>query len=580
MEYTESSITSTLNIISWNARSLTCFENKSKLYELYNYLDSFETSPEIICIQETWNHLGQNLLNLKGYKPPVSFRRQKGKQGGGVAIFVKIGIDSEEIKFTHENENIEISMVKVFALKQTLEIANFYTPGGTFIPAADYSKIAKKLGKNALIVGDFNARHELWETGFNTADKNALEIIHFLNTTDYLTLNTGCGTRLDPVTGNLSTLDLTLATVSVGHKCDWHVHDDTLGSDHFPIVTSVSVRHKHVKQERMPRWNLDKADWGLFKQITHEMHIKFDDYTINEANDQFLFELTTASELAIPLTKPLNKKKKVVPWWEERCTLAVKKRRIAYTQFKKHRKSADAQAYFDKFKLARSEAKFTINTVRKEKWREFISTLSYKTNSKKIWDTLKKFNGKPYNPIEVLKINNLRFHENKDKAEILTKHYQKVSSDGALSQAFMQHKTIQEPIINNLIWRKASSGEHRAYNANFTIKELKTALSKKKSTAPGGDTIHYDMLKNLDDKGKFQLLGLINKSWNEGELPTEWKESTIIPLLKPKKDPHDPQSYRPVSLTSTICKTMETMISSRLTAHIEHNNLLANVQSG
>ena len=126
----------------------------------------------------------------------------------------------------------------------------------------------------------------------------------------------------------------------------------------------------------------------------------------------------------------------------------------------------------------------------------------------------------------------------------------------------------------------ANDGEPLAYNANFTIKELKTALSKKKSTAPGGDTVHYDMLKQLNDKAKFQLLHLINKSWNKGELPTQWKESTIIPLLKPNKDPHQPQSYRPISLTSAICKTMETMVATRLTAHLENNNCLAHTQSG
>ena len=51
----------------------------------------------------------QKLLEIKGYKPPISFRRPKGQQGGGVAIFVKIGIDFEEIKkkaFKQERRNM------------------------------------------------------------------------------------------------------------------------------------------------------------------------------------------------------------------------------------------------------------------------------------------------------------------------------------------------------------------------------------------------------------------------------------------------------------------------------------------
>ena len=160
-------------------------------------------------------------MEIKGYRPPISFRRPKGQQGGGVAIFVKIGIDSEEIKINHSNKNVEICMAKIYGNEnQTLDIANFYTPGGHSITAGDYAEITTKLGKNALKVGDFNARHTLWEPGFTGRDKNALEIIDFLNSSEFLTLNTGCGTRLDPETGKLSALDLSLATVAVGHKCD------------------------------------------------------------------------------------------------------------------------------------------------------------------------------------------------------------------------------------------------------------------------------------------------------------------------------------------------------------------------
>ena len=88
------------------------------------------------------------------------------------------------------------------------------------------------------------------------------------------------------------------------------------------------------------------------------------------------------------------------------------------------------------------------------------------------------------------------------------------------------------------------------------------------------------MLKNLTDTGKSQLLKLINKSWTEGKLPDQWKLGTIIPLPKPNKPVHEPGSYRPISLTSAVCKIMEAMIANRLTSHIKNNNLLVPTQSG
>ena len=44
-------------------------------------------------------------------------------------------------------------------------------------------------------------------------------------------------------------------------------------------------------------------------------------------------------------------------------------------------------------------------------------------------------------------------------------------------------------------------------------------------------------------------------------------------LHKAGKDPCDPNSYRPISLTSNVSKTMEAMVNTRLTNFLEFNNL-------
>ncbi len=45
----------------------------------------------------------------------------------------------------------------------------------------------------------------------------------------------------------------------------------------------------------------------------------------------------------------------------------------------------------------------------------------------------------------------------------------------------------------------------------------------------------------------------------EGIVPLEWKEANIIPLFK-KGSRNKSVNYRPVSLTSVICKLLETII--------------------
>ena len=55
------------------------------------------------------------------------------------------------------------------------------------------------------------------------------------------------------------------------------------------------------------------------------------------------------------------------------------------------------------------------------------------------------------------------------------------------------------------------------------------------------------------------LAHVFNLSLQEGIVPLEWKEANIIPLFK-KGSGNKSVNYRPVSLTSVICKVLETII--------------------
>ena len=54
----------------------------------------------------------------------------------------------------------------------------------------------------------------------------------------------------------------------------------------------------------------------------------------------------------------------------------------------------------------------------------------------------------------------------------------------------------------------------------------------------------------------------------------------MIPIPKPGKDSKNPSNYRPISLTTCLCKTMERMINTRLVWSLEKNNILSKYQSG
>ena len=50
---------------------------------------------------------------------------------------------------------------------------------------------------------------------------------------------------------------------------------------------------------------------------------------------------------------------------------------------------------------------------------------------------------------------------------------------------------------------------------------------------------------------------------NNGTLPDDWKRATVIPIHK-VNDRSFVTNYRPVSLTSVVCKQMEHVIASYL----------------
>ena len=117
-------------------------------------------------------------------------------------------------------------------------------------------------------------------------------------------------------------------------------------------------------------------------------------------------------------------------------------------------------------------------------------------------------------------------------------------------------------------------------NAPFSLEELKQQLSLCKDTAPGPDTITISMINHMTDVSLSTLLSSFNMLWEAHQYPDSWRRETKLPIGKPNKDPRDVGSYRPISLTSCVCKLFERMVNARLMWFLEKNNLLSPFQSG
>ena len=89
----------------------------------------------------------------------------------------------------------------------------------------------------------------------------------------------------------------------------------------------------------------------------------------------------------------------------------------------------------------------------------------------------------------------------------------------------------------------------------------------KDNKSPGVDGIPPKLQLEIVEHISIPLATVFNLSLEEGIVPLEWKEANIIPLFKKVRE----ENYRPVSLTSVICKLLERLIKDHLVDFLVKN---------
>lgn len=85
----------------------------------------------------------------------------------------------------------------------------------------------------------------------------------------------------------------------------------------------------------------------------------------------------------------------------------------------------------------------------------------------------------------------------------------------------------------------------------FSMEELKYALSLKKDSSPGEDGIKYSMLRMIPEERPEDLLNLFTKILGEeSTIPDDWKTQIIWPMPKAGKNPNIMSVWRPIILSS------------------------------
>ena len=121
-----------------------------------------------------------------------------------------------------------------------------------------------------------------------------------------------------------------------------------------------------------------------------------------------------------------------------------------------------------------------------------------------------------------------------------------------------------------------------AYLNNFVIsrgmvQEKLEELNPVKT--PGPDGWYPVLLIGIADMISLPLSILFQKSLNEGILPSQWLKACITAIHQ-KGSKINPENYIPISITSIVCKIMESIVRDKVVSHMEFNDLFSNNQHG
>ena len=339
------------------------------------------------------------------------------------------------------------------------------------------------------------------------------------------------------------------------------IHEPLGSSDHNQLHFNINIKSDKTKVKQCRR-DFRK---GNYMEIRKSLaHIKWDDKmknkTATECWNILRVELDSAIDSCAPMKKQGKRSKK-----KHLSKEAFKK--IIYKQsmwrvYKHTGKDKDYEVYKEALNAATNE-------VRKSK-RDFEHKLAQniKSDSKSFYAYVRS-KQKVRDKVGQLEDNaGIKITQGCLMAEELNKHF---------SSVFTREDTSSLPVPET----KFNGSEGERLGQLIVTPEVVASKIKnmKENKSPGVDGLSPKILKETVEQISKPLAHVFNMSLQEGIVPLEWKEANIIPLFK-KGSRNKSVNYRPVSLTSVICKLLETIIRDHMMDFLVKHKLINPSQHG
>ncbi|KAL8575235.1 hypothetical protein ACOMHN_042356 [Nucella lapillus] len=247
------------------------------------------------------------------------------------------------------------------------------------------------------------------------------------------------------------------------------------------------------------------------------------------------------------------------PWIDTSLRRAIRRKQRAHTKARKTGKKRDQ----DRYKRLQQEVKDNIKKA-SHHYLDTVVTDDFKTNSKKLWAYMKS-KGQESQGVSPLKnTEGYLKSDNCSKAEILNNQFKSVFTEEDLSHMPDKGDSPYQAMDDITVTEKG-------------VQTLLRNLQPNKATGP--DSIPAFILKSAADEITPILTKMFQHSLDVGQVPTDWREAWVVPIFK-KGDRHLPANYRPVSLTSIVCKVLEHIVHSGIMTHYDQHGILTDCQHG
>jgi len=543
-------------IIQWNCQGF-----RTKKDELLNICRTIR--PAIIAIQETMcrDDYQMKIPNFNCIQQQGHINR---RVHGGVAVFVHESIPFQQLQLNTDLQSTAI----IIQLSRRMTVCSLYNSRSHDLSEAALNHLLQQLPPPVLLLGDFNSYSTLW--GSNTTDARGTIIESFIASNNLMLLNNGCATRigLDSETA----IDLSICSPNLAADCQWQVLPSPRDSDHCPILVDI-VNNNPTEPSSAVFRNHKKTNWDTYVRHPAWHETLDEDEISQQLPEDLITDIYSRFNAAMNDAVPAVRRSRFYPkvWWGVAVQKTFNEREKAYKAYRTRKSPQN----FLLWKICRAKHRQAVKHHKRESWRKMASELNCNTPLAKVWENIRRIKGKTTRKIPILRHENRMISSPVEICDKLAENFCKVSNNYNYNIRFQGIKQLSESTPIDF-----SSNNREPYNQPFSHDELIYALRSTKNGSPGEDEITHNMIKNLPSGAMLYLLNIINRIFSSHYFPPQWSKSVIIPIPKPNKDHSAAENYRPISLTSVLCKTMERMVNNRLNDYLETIPDLYNIQCG